>query len=191
MNCVDCQDSDTEIHCNECLPGYIFSLGSDICLNFCATGFKEVAGETTCEESAQVDYDGLVASFTFTGANSANLYWTYLASADSYTSGSHSWTIKLYGGNSELKIDTTDDPFATDDRGLYFDGVRNYMTSQMLVLHSTFAMNVWVKPFGSGTIFSSSQIATDLIDKTIQWGINDNRMEFEDREHHFYFQTDK
>lgn len=65
------------------------------------------------------------------------------------------------------------------------------MTSQMLVLHNTFTLNAWVKPLGSGTIFSSSQIATDILDKSLQWGINNNRMEFEDREHHFYFQTEK
>lgn len=84
VSCVDCQDDADGLHCKECQPGHLFSPGSDICLNFSATGFKEVSGETTAHESSDENYDGLVASFTFTGANSANSYWTSSHSVDGF-----------------------------------------------------------------------------------------------------------
>jgi hypothetical protein len=52
----------------------------------------------------------------------------------------------------------------------------------MLTLHHSFTLATWVRPYGSGTLFSGSEeYAKDDIERSMHWGINHDRMEFEHR----------
>lgn len=189
VDCVNCADADAEgNHCTECKPGYMFTVGADICIEFAPTGFYEFAGNTEVEEDE--NHDGLVASFTFSHDSSVTSRWTYEGNG-TFPSGDHPWEVILYGGANETKIATDYDPYLTDDRGLYFDGKGNYLTAKMLTLHHTFTINTWIRPYGNGAIFSSSKNFDSAWNKSIHWGITENRMEFEDRDHYFYFKTER
>lgn len=170
----------------------MLTVGADICIEFAPTGHYEFAGNTHIE--ADEAADGLVASFTFTpdsSDDSSNSSWIYEGTG-SFASGTNDWMVKLFGGAHEIKPAPFDfDPYLTDDRGLWFDGKSNYMTSQMLSLHHTFTINTWIRPYGSGAIFSSSKNFDAEWNKSLHWGITENRMEFEDRDNYFYFKTER
>lgn len=50
------------------------------------------------------------------------------------------------------------DPYLIDDRGLWFDGKYDFIVIKGLKVHHKFAMSQWVKPHGSGTLFSVSRL---------------------------------
>jgi hypothetical protein len=179
------------MHCKECRPGTQFAAGADVCLNFCATGFQELMGVTTCETPTDAGYDGIAADFRFDTAAIDNV-WTYTGTATYPNAGVQTWTVNLYGGSSKTKTVLDVDPYWFDDRGLFFDGKTNYMTSEMLVLHHSFTLAAWVRPYGSGAIYSGSKdFAEDSVERSMHWGINHDRMEFEHRQYHFYTRTEK
>jgi len=97
--------------------------------------------------------------------------------------------VKFFGGASELTIQK-DDPYAFDDRGLYFDGKYDYLTVKMLTLHNTFTLSAWIKPHGSGSLYSSVRNYGGDIEHSFNWGISERRLEFEDKSHHYYFRTE-
>lgn len=66
-----------------------------------------------------------------------------------------SWTVKVYGGDGSESNDMTD-PYAVDDRGLWFDGRYTYLTVSGLTLHLSSTQIFWTKPHGDGTLFSNS-----------------------------------
>lgn len=101
----------------------------------------------------------------------------------------YNWMVKFFGGASELSIQK-DDPYAFDDRGLYFDGKYDYLTVKMLTLHHTFTLSTWVKPHGSGSLYSSVRNYGGDVEYSFNWGICDRRLEFEDKSHHYYFRTE-
>merc|ERR1719201_483404 len=45
----------------------------------------------------------------------------------------------------------------------------------MLTLHNTFTLSAWIKPHGSGSLYSS---------------VRNYGGEFEDKSHHYYFRTE-
>ncbi|MEE4247710.1 MAG: hypothetical protein V2I33_20090 [Kangiellaceae bacterium] len=58
-----------------------------------------------------------------------------------------------------------DDPYLIEERGLWFDGNRQFLTIKSLVINHDFTMSMWIKPHGSGAIFSSS----DEMEKTYKF----------------------
>lgn len=116
------------------------------CYDICATGFFETTlGE--CHGEC-----GVVADFKFKCKNaSQNIYWTYTGEYNE-----NSYNVKIYGGDSEDKDSA--DPYAVDDRGLWFDGRYSYLTIKGLILYPTHSNIFWLKPHGDGTIFSSNLV---------------------------------
>jgi hypothetical protein len=163
----------------------MFAPGADICLNFCPTGFKEISGNPSCIGGENT---GIVADFTFNYVNSKDRTWQFSDNKTFETNISYAWIVKMFGGASELSI-AKDDPYAFDDRGLFFDGRYDYLTVKMLTLHHSFTLATWVKPHGNGTLFSSVRTYGSDIEHSFNWGISDRRMEFEDKSHHYYFRT--
>ena len=52
VDCIDCQDADADgFHCMACKPGYMLTVGADVCIEFAPTGQYEFAGNTSIEES--------------------------------------------------------------------------------------------------------------------------------------------
>jgi hypothetical protein len=64
------------------------------------------------------------------------------------------WTVAVYQGADEGYESA--DPYLTDDRGLYFDGINDFATVRGLLIHDNFTISMWINPESSGTLYSSS-----------------------------------
>jgi len=189
--CRDCSDNCAHCtalgpnHCSACDLGYFFAKDSDTCLDFCASGFIEAGTSKECYCG-----DTMTSKFQFKLelCESEDLQWQYQGTSDC-SPYSANWTIDLWGGAERDKCQK-DDPYPTDDRGLWFDGKMEYLTLQGLVLHHTSTVSLWVKPHGYGTLFSSSRRDDpDYAQTQIRFGICENKLEFDDTyrpEAHFY-----
>ena len=82
---------------------------------------------------------------------------------------------------------STQDPYLSDDRGLYFDGKNDFVTLEGLMLNNNFTFAMWVKPHGDGTLFATA-------DKNgpgyYSFGISGYRMKFTDGFHDDTWVTD-
>jgi len=114
------------------------------CYDICATGFFETTlGQ--CDGNC-----GVVADFKFKCENATqNIKWSYTNEWNGNT-----WNVKVYGGDSEDQ--SSADPYAVDDRGLWFDGRYSYLTIKGLILYPTHTNIFWMKPHGDGTLFSNN-----------------------------------
>lgn len=65
-------------------------------------------------------------------------------------------SITLYGGTGKPTDDFCD-PFASQDRGLWFDGMYSYATLENLILPANFELRMWVRSHGDGALFSSNR----------------------------------
>jgi len=159
------------------MNGYSMPVGSDLCLNFCATGYYPDETEPICL--------GLGAKFNidFT-QHQSNSIWSSTVNDDV------TWTVSVFGGLSELTA-KRDDPIEIEHRGLYFDGIYKLATVRGLTLHHTFAVGFWAKPHSDGTLFSSSKIYDSGVEKSIHFGIVNKDLEFEDKNHYFYKSTSR
>lgn len=142
-NCLECNDDGS---CNLCDADYMFVKDLNCCYDTCATGtFENTLG--TCAGDC-----GIIADFQFKCENAAqNINWSYTGSWDN----SQTWNVKLYGGDTEDS--TSADPYAVDDRGLWFDGRYSYLTVKGLVLYPTHTNIMWLKPHGDGSLFSNNR----------------------------------
>jgi hypothetical protein len=75
---------------------------------------------------------------------------------DSRQSGNTKWTIGIIRGAS-IGHESAD-PYITDDRGTFFDGINDFLTVRDLVIHHTFTMTFWMNPESSGTLYSSAMV---------------------------------
>jgi hypothetical protein len=146
--CQECSDDGT---CLKCEEGYMFLKGYNCCYDTCATGLWEIT-PGNCD-----GHLGIVADFRFKCENATqNINWAYTSSWMDATNMTRSWTVKAIGGDDETG--TMSDPYAVDDRGLWFDGRYSYLTIKGLTLFVTNTNIFWTKPHGDGTLFSNTII---------------------------------
>jgi hypothetical protein len=75
---------------------------------------------------------------------------------DSRRSADANWSVSVIKG-ATVGYESAD-PYLVDDRGVYFDGINDFLTIHDLIVHHTFAMTFWMKPESSGTLYSSSMV---------------------------------
>ena len=118
----------------------------------------------------------VIAEFTFVPGDHVSSSW---ADWRHYTDYSQQWEVLAYTGSSPNQY-SNQDPYLSDDRGLYFDGKNDYVSLEGLMLNSSFTFALWVKPHGSGTLFTSA-------DKNgpgyYSFGISGYRLKFNDGFH--------
>lgn len=78
--------------------------------------------------------------------------WTYDFTCTGNASGEANGTMTITGGALESKHEATD-PFISD-RGAFFNGRTDFMTIEGMTLADTFYLGMWIRPLGSGTLFS-------------------------------------
>jgi hypothetical protein len=61
----------------------------------------------------------------------------------------------VFGGLDSTAM-SREDPYAVDDRGLWFDGRYNYLTISGLVFGPYQTSIFWIKPHGDGVIMSNN-----------------------------------
>jgi hypothetical protein len=95
------------------------------------------------------------AKFEFTATNLVDNLWTY---TDSVTidSVSSDYTVEAIGG-IHVGYDSSD-PYLLDDRGLWFDGKYDFLLLKNLQIEMDFVYSLWIKPHGSGTLYSVSRL---------------------------------
>ena len=136
-SCWLCDDL-TFYNCDECSVGN-FHWGQGICRSYCPTGYTENSDTKTCDP---ID-DYVTPCLTF----------DRIAYDWSTTSG-----ITAVGGATPGNSPENDDPLPIMDRGIWFDGVDDYLTLSGLTLGHTFTLILWVRVYApGGTIFSVSR----------------------------------
>jgi hypothetical protein len=92
----------------------------------------------------------------------------------------------VFGGVTEL-ASQQDDPYYIPGRGLFYDGIGKLSTIRGLTLSHTFGLGFWIRAHSDGTLFSSSKIYDNGVEKSIHFGIIGNDLEFENKNHYFYW----
>ena len=84
------------------------------------------------------------------------------------------WETKIFGGAKEASIDG-DDPYIMDTRGLWFDGMHQFLTVKNLLINHSFKISSWVKPHGHGTIFSTTNVneTNGKYNRSLFWGMDE------------------
>ena len=159
-HCMECSDVEIQqgFHCKACENGYHFLKNSDICVKHCPTGEKRYNHSCDGEANYVVDF-----VFDLQNKDVINREWSYDGKYVSHGKDV-SWSVKMYGGEESAEIEEYD-PYIIEDRGLWFDGQQQYNTIKNLTLSHDFTISSWIKPHGTGAIFSSS----DLMEKSYKF----------------------
>jgi hypothetical protein len=118
------------------------------------------------------------------------LEWTF---SGQMANGNYStdWVVELWGGDDRYTC-CNEDPYYTDDRGLWFNGRIDFLQMHGLILHHTSTVTVWMKPHGDGTVFaSSSKVDPDYAQSNIHLRVDNKKLEYGDTYRHALFQSDK
>ncbi|CAG9320645.1 unnamed protein product [Blepharisma stoltei] len=153
--CSSCTSTVTT-GCTTCASGaYMIQT---VCMSFCPTGFT--AGSGTCNGAVGLVFDAIFVKIQGTITDSVK--------GISITTGSSSAFYPTYD---------SDDPYPSQYRGYYFNGVNsvmNFVTNSnnnlQLVFSPKSTIGMWINPSqNSGTIFSKqdSSTATSYLDATI------------------------
>ena len=124
--CAKCFDLDN-LSCTECAVGYALQPDSFICKEGCPNGF--VQNGEVCEGD-----QGQVYCLEF---NDRSL----------------NWAPNAFGGTSADSIDSAD-PVPIYLRGLWFDGVDDFLTLTDVIIHHTSTILLWIRPAAPGVLFS-------------------------------------
>ena len=138
--------------CPSCQDGFFKQIGTDACLSSCASGFTENTDTNECEGE-----DVKVFCATFQDK---------IVSEDTNEFG-----VDVVGSG-----DPANDPMPIYRRGLYFDGIDDYLKINNFRLHYEFTITAWVRVTGGKNIFSSNRVSyTELNDEnSINFGVHDS-----------------
>lgn len=137
--CEVCPVDITNYNCAECKTDHFMLPRSTICYDFCQNGLEEVG--KTCERTegyqACVKFDKRFLEKTITG--DAN--------------------IRTQGGEN-IDIEQADDPLPIYKRGLWMDGVDDFVNLFGLTVALEHTVEMWIRPeVEGGVIFSISKIS--------------------------------
>lgn len=139
--CSSCTgQSNGLITCDACFDG--FRLADSSCYGRCPSNSVSRPVSGICENTAE-------SFFNYnTGTTDTNPLL--------YTDNG----ITLYGGNNKTTEDFCD-PFVSQDRGLWFDGMYSYATFEGLIVPANFELRMWIRAHGDGALFSSNRKVDD------------------------------
>ena len=135
--CAIC-DSAYFFDCTECKDGFFLQRNSTICLAYCPSGTIPNEELNICETDDSDDV-----------AFCANFESKLVVVQSAYD-------ITIVNGSDPDGPDSSD-PIPIYLRGLYFDGVDDYLTINNLVLSSDFTLTMWIRANGGTTLFSISR----------------------------------
>lgn len=187
-HCVQCKDIalDTSgMHCMACEEGFYFLPNSDICVSNCPSGFNSKKHVKTCVGTGHFVID---LDFEFRDRFVVERNWLMHGNYEDEVSGeSIQWETKIFGGAKEASIDG-DDPYIMDSRGLWFDGMHQFLTVKSLLINHSFKISSWVKPHGAGTIFSTTNVneTNGKYNRSLFWGMDEETFRWADTYHHSY-----
>jgi hypothetical protein len=123
----------------------------------------------------------MIFDFTFNKDDRVDGSWTRDASGLTSDGLQLSWTIAAWGGDFAADGERQD-PFMTDERGLWMDGKLDYVTLKGFILHHSSTLMSWAKPQGYGSLFSSAAREADgsFGDFGLNFEIMDSMVQFED-----------
>jgi hypothetical protein len=113
--------------------------------------------------------------------------WTWSVSTTE-SAETVSFTVTATGGYLDSKFEGTD-PYVSD-RGLFLNGRTDFLSIDGLTLSSDWVMHMWIRPLGSGTLWSTNS-PSDYFgeEKSIHWGVRNEAIEWEDKLRGFYYRT--
>jgi len=187
-HCADCDDNPTYLdtsgmHCKRCDKSYHFLKDSDICTSTCPTGYTKHVASQSCIGSGQYVIDFF---FKMTSLEAIHRNWIFKGSSVDKETGSHiEFETSMYGGDRAVAVEA-DDPFILDDRGLWFNGTSHYLSVRGLTLNHSMALSSWLKPFGAGTLISTSSVKQSAYDyeRSLFWSLGAYSFEWGDTYHH-------
>ena len=130
--CLQCEE-DNIVDCRLCDEGYVYMPSSTICTANCPTGFTNDG--VICSGVA-----GCIFSLEFTN--------------DQLFLGP--WTDTI---NELVMTGSADGPFQVFDRGIWFDGVDDFLSVADFTLNHSFTINIWLRPFTAFDVYSSSTLS--------------------------------
>lgn len=163
--------------CDQCEDGYLLADGASTCNCYCATGFSPNYDDNTCTGAY-----GLVADFIF-DCNGTTMMTSDQAWHDTRSIDGNKISVTLFRGSGSHY--ETSEPYLVDDRGLFFDGINDFMTVKGLIVHHTFAMTFWMNPSTSGTLYSSATINDDKFEQFWAIRLEGKRVNFVDATNNF------
>jgi len=142
------------------------------------------SGQSLCNDGTIA----AIADFTFVKGNTESdaKKWTYSFTCSGASTGEADGSVDITGGALDNKHEATD-PFISD-RGAWFNGRTDFMTINGMTLADSWYLGMWIRPMGSGTLFSQSN-SVDYAgeEKSIHWGVRNEAIEFEDKVRNYYW----
>lgn len=124
----------------------------------------------------------------FTSANSgSDCNWSYTAS---YTDlGTAKTAEVVVQGGIHAGWDSSD-PYLLDDRGLWFDGKYDFLLINNMTIRPLFGFSMWIRPQGSGTLYSVSRLNDPEKEDYFALGIKGYRLNLKVTQSSYEFTTD-
>ena len=142
--CQECHDADN-LSCDVCAPGYYLQPGTTICLQNCPTGYENDDENRTCIGTPPTEIS--CAKF-----DKVECYdWDYNPEEPT------EFLVNYFGGASSVAREG-DEPVAIYLRGLWFDGVDDFLTVTGpggFMLNVSFTIEVWIRLNNQNNFFTS------------------------------------
>lgn len=182
--CADCGAPGYYMTCQSCHSG--FHRDDDTAPSHCTASAAPCATSMTLSsgECTQIA-NAIAADIVFNDVPCDNKVWTY---APTMSDVSYQPISVEFVAGVHDDWDSSD-PYLIDDRGLWFDGKYDFIIVKGLKVHTKFSTSQWVKPHGSGTLFSVSQLEDYETEQYWAISIKGRKLQFKNTFKDYQFTT--